>query len=155
MKKCLCHLYYLDSFDHCAKLSNSWERSKYCKRVRINETIKHKWKRQSNEENSWYPLCPWKHKLIVRNNRFPYKRWVAVCNCAEYDDSLSFTTTTTTMTMKTKMTSSTNISQHNRRHCMQMKTPMPVLVRGECDRETNVYKWFFAREDIITGCFCT
>lgn len=113
--------------------------------------IKHKWTRRSNEEKSWYPLCPWEHKLTVRNSRFPYKRWVAVCNCAEYDDRLSLTTTT--MTMKTTM----NISESrtNRRHCMQMKTPMPVLVRGECERETNIYKWFFASEDISTACVCT
>ena len=120
--------------------------------------IKHKWTRRSNEEKSWYPHCPWEHKLIVRNSRFPYRRWVAVCNCAQYDDSLTMTTTTTTtMTMKTTMTSSANISDSrtNRRHCMQMKTSMPVLVRGECEGETNVYKWFFASEDIITACLCT
>jgi hypothetical protein len=83
-----------------------------------------------------FDFCPWHYSLFERNDRFPFMRVSAVCNCKkclleeflEYDHN------------KTEM------------GCVPIRIPMPALYRKEC--VNGIYKWVFAIEYVSVACTC-
>lgn len=88
------------------------------------------------------PLCPWYYKTISRFDRFPFSRIVAFCNCKNCVNHEKIENI-----MK-------NDFQFKNSKCMAIRWPMPVLVRGKCNKITGIYNWYEAIEDVSVGCVC-
>lgn len=90
-----------------------------------------------NKEYKSVQVCPWHYVLSTREDRYPYMRVNAVCNCKNclaktvFDlDAKKFST------------------------CQQQFTLMPSLIKEQAS-PTDEPKWVFAMEEVATSCTCT
>ena len=81
-------------------------------------------------------ICPWHWIDIRRDDRFPYLRSFAECDCSNC------------------MASTTYDTQHRRlSKCRPFYIHMPVLVKEYVDNETE--KWNFGLEKVSNSCLCS
>ena len=76
------------------------------------------------------PMCPWHYNLIERNDRYPFKRTTAVCNC------------------KSKCLANSS----NKYKCVPIKLPMPVMTRSKC--HNGYFEWINSMEEVTSSCAC-
>lgn len=86
--------------------------------------------------NNSVSICPWHWLIDTREDRYPFKRPLAKCNCNNcqaktiYDSEIQ------------RLSS-----------CKAVNSIMPVLIRSSVVNDTE--KWFFNLEEVPTSCVCS
>lgn len=109
------------------------------------EDRKCKWKKEEDAEAKSevsssvvvpVPICPWHWNIITRNDRFPFKRASAVCNCAHCQARTIYDS-------KTRKIS----------YCKPEYVVMLALFRESL--VNDVEKWKFILEEVPNSCTCS
>lgn len=82
-------------------------------------------------------ICPWHYELSIRDDRYPFMRLNAVCNCKNCLAKTVF-----------------DLDAKKFSLCQQQFTLMPSLIKEKTNQDLEP-KWRFAMEEVATSCTCT